>query len=267
MGNGAAGAVLYICDSANFINIVNDLDFLLVIDVLSLAVTVRNTESQRVLAVDFACDNNVIGIFQNRFPRAIAVQNHRSGIADLLIGSLWNVVEPNIHQFWSFGGVRSGERNLKADIVSVGRLQLSVRADHDPVAPISEVITGGGFHGCNGGDSRCVLTGDGHLTRAGKIAVSSFRINYTAFRVDAISGFQRDTACIGKGIHIGRTVCTVAEDGCFEKVHQIICGQWRITVKEPVIKAACIPIGVRMHSPDEVCHTATIQLSGKGQYA
>ena len=264
MGNGAAGAVLYICDSADFINIVNDLDFLLVIDVLSLAVTVRNTESQRVLAVDFACDNNVICIFQNRFPRAIAVQNHRSGIADLLIGSLGNVIEPDIHQFRSFGGVRSGERNLKADIVSVGRLQLSVRADHDPVAPISEVITGGGLHGCNGGDSRCVLTGDGHLTRAGKIAVSSFRINYTAFRVDAISGFQRDTACIGKGIHIGRAVCTVAEDGCFEKVHQIICGQWRITVKEPVIKATCVVIGSGVHTDNQIGNAGAVQFPGKG---
>ena len=169
--DGTAVCVPGVRDRPDLIHIIHDLDLLLTVDIPPLAVLVGNLKGKGVLAVDLAGHNDVIGVFQHRLPGAVAVQHHRPGIADLLIGRFRDVIEPDVDNLRCPGGVACSQRHPEADIRPVGGRQSPVSGDCRPIAPFLQVIAGGSLHQGNHRGAGDILACHRHTPGAGEIAV------------------------------------------------------------------------------------------------
>ena len=114
--------VLGIGEGSDAVNIIDDLHLLFIVQHGPLGIMERQIKFHGISPVDFAGDNNIKGIFQNRFPSAVCVQHYRARKAQLFIGGLRYIVELDFQQLRSSAGILSGKRHTEADILPVRRL-------------------------------------------------------------------------------------------------------------------------------------------------
>ena len=261
LSHNPAIGVLRIGEGSYAVNVIDDLHLLFIVQHGPLGIMERQIKFHGIGPVDFAGDNNIKGIFQNRFPRAVCIQHYRACKAQLFIGGLRYIVELDFQQLRSSAGILSGKRHTEADILPVRRLQLAAGADSLPGRPFLQIIRSGGFHLFNGSHARCIFAGRSHASRTGKGAGCRLCNKLPAGWIGSVRASKGNAPRLGERIHITGHISAVGKQSGLKIFRQIFGSQRRIRIQKPIIKAACVIIGVSVHPHDKVGGTGTVQFT------
>ena len=149
--------VLGIGKGADAVNIIDNLHLLFVVQHGPLWIMERQVKFHRISPVDFAGDDNIKGVFQNRLPCTIFVQHHWTGKAQFFIGSLRYIVELDFQHLRGKGYIIGGKRHPEADILPVRGLQLAAGADSLPGRPFLQIVRSRSFHLLDRGHTRRIF--------------------------------------------------------------------------------------------------------------
>ena len=253
--------VLGIGEGSDAVNIIDDLHLLFIVQHGPLGIMERQIKFHRIGPVDLAGNNNVKSVFQNGFPSAVCIQYHRSGESQLFIGSLRYIVELDFQYLRGKRWIICGKRYPETNILPVRGLQLTAGADSLPCRPFLQIIRRGGFHLLNEGHACCVFTIYRYPARTGKGAGRRFCNKLPAGRIGSVRASKGNAPRLGERIHVTGHISTVGKQGGLKIFRQILGSQRGIRIQKPIVKAACVIIGVSVHPHNEVSGAGTVQFT------